>query len=301
VSRLLGRALATLAGIAALAAAPASGHADTITIGLFAPSAPFSNTQARLDFVSKLAEHVAAAVGADAGVGRVYAKASDFVAAARKGDIQLAVVDAPWLAASGAGHDVLAVATRDGATSAAWQLVAKDARSVRALAGKTVSVPSVGGKEAELLVNASLGGEVALDYFSITAAADAVSAVSAVALGRADAACVPAGIALPEGVARVVSLPAVSWPLLVALSGTPDELAKKAAAAAIGFAGDGVFDGFRAASADAYRGLQRRFSRPPRRGPMVVPQLRLTVTAILAEAKLRIERPDAARYFVPAE
>jgi hypothetical protein len=197
--------------IAALVAALAGTAAAAPVTSACAPSTPFDGT-ARLDFANKLAAHLA---GAD-GVGRVYGKASDFAAALAKGDVQLAVVDAEFLATTGAPHTALAVAVRDGDTAAPWQLVARGAAGILELRGKTVLVPITDGRHAAFVDNALLGGELAAGFWKIEPSPDALSAVAAVGLGKADAAVVPSGVALPAGVTRVATLPSVSWPVLIA-------------------------------------------------------------------------------------
>ncbi len=77
-----------------------SAHADTITVGLFAPTAPFPSTAARVELASKLGEDVGKALG-ETGVGKVFARAGDFAAAVKKGEVAVALVDASYLAVAG--------------------------------------------------------------------------------------------------------------------------------------------------------------------------------------------------------
>src|SRR5262249_16173845 len=74
-----------------------AGGAHAEGIGLYAPTAPFSGPVARLDYVTGLAERL----GGDL-VGRAYAKAADFNAAVKRGELGYAVVDFAYLAAVGA-------------------------------------------------------------------------------------------------------------------------------------------------------------------------------------------------------
>ncbi len=145
-----------------LVAAPA--HADTVTVGLFAPAAPFPSTPARLELATKLGDQLGAALGGT-GVGKVFARAGDFQAAVKKGDVTIALVDATYLATAGGNFTVIAESTRAGESMHGWQLVARSADKIAALKGKHVLVPSVGGRESDFLLNVLLGGEVGKDFF----------------------------------------------------------------------------------------------------------------------------------------
>ncbi len=279
--------------IAALVAMTSAAAADGVRVGLFAPSTPFEGTGARLEFATKLARHI----GGDDAVGRVYGKASDFAAALRKGDIDLAVVDATYLAASGGSYAVLAVAVRGGDTRTTWDLVARGTvDSVLELRGKTVLVPSVGGRESAFVGEALLGGELPADFWKVDVSPDVLSAIAALGLGKADAAVVPSGLSLPAGTNRVVTLPAVSWPVLVASPKASAAVQALAAERAPSFGGSGAISGFRSGTTDAYRSLARRFGRPQRRGPMIVPNLRIAVGDLLEGRTFTIDPGDAKRY-----
>lgn len=279
-------ALALLALCATAAAAP-------LRVGVFAPATPFESTSARLDFANRLARHL----GGDGSVGRVFARASDFAAALRKGEIDLAVADAGYLAATGGSYAVLAVAVRAGETSSGWDLVARGTiDSVRELQGKTVLAPSVGGREAAFVHEAMLGGELPPDFFRVEASPDVLSALAALGIGKADAAVVPSGLALPAGTNRVVALPGVSWPVLIASPRASAELQAQAAERSLSFSGGGTISGFRGGSSDAYRALARRFGRKVRRGPMVVPNLRIAVGDLIEGRTFTIDPGDVRRY-----
>ena len=285
--------LALLALLLVPVLAVGSAAADPLRVGLFAPSTPFDGTGARLEFATKLAKHI----GGDDAVGRVYGKASDFVSALRKGDIDLAVVDATYLAASGGSYAVLAVAVRGGDTRGGWDLVARGTvDSVLALKGKTVLVPSVGGREAAFFGEAMLGGELPADFFKVEASPDVLSAIAALGLGKGEAAVVPSGLTLPAGTNRVVSLPAVSWPILIASPKASADVQARAAERAPSFGGSGAISGFRSGTADAYKSLLRRFGRPQRRGPMVLPNLRIAVGDLIESRAFKIDPGDAKKY-----
>lgn len=279
-----------------LAARPAA--AETLTVGMFAPSAPFSSTSARLAFATRLAEHLAQATGASHGVGRVYTQASDFASAVRRGAVDFALVDEAYLAASGAGYRVLAAAARGGSSRVTWQLVGRgEARTVGELQGKRIIVPGMGGREDDFVIHALFGSEITAGFFGeIETAPDALSALATLSLQRADAACVPGGLPLPAGVTRITDLSAIHWPLLVALPGTSSEEIDRVFDSLASFAGDDVFTGFEAADAEGYLGLSRRLRGSPRQGPLVPVSMSTLVAELLRDVAFAIQPSDPLLY-----
>lgn len=279
----------------AMLAAPSTAPADNVTVGLFAPSAPFPSTAARLELANKLGEHIGAALGGS-GSGRVYARAGDFTAAVKRGDVAVALVDAAYLASTG-NFAVLAASTRGGDTAQGWQVVARGTKKLVELRGKRVLVPANGGREADFALNVLLGG-VERDFLKIEAASDTVSAIAAVGLGKADAAIVPVGVELPPGTSMVVALPSIATPVLVAYGGISPQQRAAIAAAITTFKGDATIGEFRAGDADAVRSIARRFAAPVKRGPLVVPSVRLVVGDLVEGRRLSIERTPATAFAI---
>lgn len=281
--------------VAALLGSSAA-FADNITVGVFAPSAPFPSTTARVDLASRLGDHLGKALGGT-GTGRVFARAGDFAAAVKSGDIKVALVDAAFLAGQG-GYTVIAGATlRGGSTSQAWQLVAKGGSKISDLKGKRLIVPTNGGRETDFVLNVMLGGEVRRDHFAkIEAAPDTASALAALGLGRADVAVVPAGADLPAGASVVLSLPAIAGPVLVTYAGITAAQRQTLAAAAGGFRGDGTLGGFRGGDADGVRAIARRYGVAQKRGVLAVPAVRLVVGDLVEGRSFVIERAPATNF-----
>jgi ABC-type amino acid transport substrate-binding protein len=276
--------------VAVLLAAPRAARADDeLGVGLFTPSAPFGGTSARLDYVTRLADRLGASA-----TGKTYSRASDFAAAIKNGDLDVAVVDAPYLAALGVPYTVLAIATRGGDADVPWLLVSRGGeRAIVDLAGKKILCTTLGGREDDFVYDALLGGELKRGFFaSVDGSPDVVSVLASLGLGRADAAVVPSGVELPAGVSVVATLPSVSWPALVALPGASEALRKKVTAAATGFDGGDVLGGFVAGGSDPLHALARRFAHRERRGPMVIPSLRVTVDELVETRPLAIPHVD---------
>ncbi len=279
--------------------AAAAARAEPVTVGVFAPSAPFPSTAARVELATRLGEHIGRALGATpGGIGRAYARAGDFAAAVRKGEVTVALVDATYLAGTG-GYVVIASAVRGGDTAQAWQVIARaGTRTLAELRGKRVLVPSNGGREADLVLNALLGGAERDLFGQIEAAPDTASAVAALGLGKADAAIVPAGVELPAGTAPIAALPALPAPVLVAYGAVPAARRAQLARAAASFQGDATIAALREGGGDAVRALARRFAPPVKRGPWLVPAVRLVAGDLLEGRALAIERAPASAFAI---
>lgn len=284
--------MAVLVGLAA--ASPA--RAESITVGVFAPSAPFPSTAARVELASRLGEHLGRALGG-AGVGKVYARAADFAAAVKKGEVTVALVDAAYLAGTG-GYTVIAGVARDGELAQGWQVIARGAKRLAELRGKRVLVPSIGGREPELVLNVLLGGAPRDFFGAIEAAPDTASALAALALGKADAAVVPAGVAPPAGTAQVGTLPAQAAPVLVMYGAVTAQRRTALAGAAASFKGDATVPALRVTTDEGVRAIARRFGPPVKRGALPVPAARLVVGDLVEARELAIERTPAAAFAI---
>jgi hypothetical protein len=283
--------------IALVCAAAAAARAETITVGVFAPSAPFPSTAARVELAARLGEHVGRALGG-AGVGRVYARAGDFAAAVKKGEVTVALVDAAYLAGTG-GYTVIAGVAAGGDTAQRWQVIARaGTRTLAELRGRRVLVPSSGGREADFVLNVLLRGAERGLFGKIEAAPDTASALAALGLGKADAAFVPAGVEPPAGTARVVGLPAIAAPVLVAYGAVSAERRAALARAAASFTGDATIGALKATGGDGVRAVARRFAAPVKRGALLVPAVRLVTSELVEGRAFAIERTPASAFAI---
>jgi len=294
----MARSQLRMAALCTVALAAGSVRADNLTVGVYAPSAPFPSTAARVELASRLGEHLGKSLGGT-GSGRVYARAGDFAAAVKRGEITVAVVDATYLASS-SGYTVIASSMRNGNSSSGWQLVARGSGKVGidALKRKRVIVPAVGGRETDFVLNVMLGGEVARDHFArIETAPDPTAALAALSLGKADAAVVPTGLDLPAGTTVVLALPAIAGPMLVTYGVGAQQRARLATAAA-SFRGDATIGGFTGADSSGVRAIARRFGVAPKRGVLAVPSVRLVVGDLVEGRSFAIERTPATAFAV---
>ena len=282
--------------VAIVCALVSTASADTLTIGLYAPTAPFASTASRVELATKLGEHFGKALGVT-GNGKVFARAGDFASAVRKGEVTVALVDATYLAAAGGNYTVLAGAVRNGDTNHGWILVARGGAKVADLKSKRLLVPGVGGREMDFVANVLFGGEIGKDFFAkIEAAPDTASALAALGLGKADAAIVPAGVEVPAGATKLVELPALSGPVLVAFGAVPPARRNALVAAADTFKGDPTVAALRPVDPDAVKSIARRFAAPVKRGPMALPAIRLLVGDLVEGRTFAIDRTSAASF-----
>ncbi|MBP9087211.1 MAG: hypothetical protein KBG15_13905 [Kofleriaceae bacterium] len=274
---------------------PSVAHADSLTVGLYAPSLPYPGTAARVQAVGKLAEHFGQAVGGT-GVGRVYARASDFAAAVKKAEVAVALVDVAYLAHAGGNYTVIAAAVRGGEIARPWQLVGKTGTTLAQLQGKTILVPAIGGHENDFVYAALFGGELPRNYFAkLDTAPDAVSALAAVGFGKADAVVVPGGMELPAGMVVLLSLTAAADAVVV-VYGTDAQLRAKLVTAITSYKGDSVVGGLRTSDAEAVASLRRRFVVAPRRGLMVVPSAKMLVGELLRGVQVLPTRAEVTQF-----
>ena len=283
--------------IVILVAIATAAHAEPVTLGLFAPTAPFASTSARVELASRLGDALGKGASTT-GTGKVYARAGDFAAAVKRGDLAVALVDAGYLART-SGYTVIAASLAHGDADQTWQLIARGGLKLADLRGKRVLVPSNGGHETDFVLNVLLGGEVPRDFFAkIEAAPDTAAAIAALGLGKADAAVVPAGSELPAGTTPVITLPAIAGPTLVAYGTLSAAQRAQVAAALASWRGDATVAALAASNGDAVRAITRRFSIPPKRGPFAVPGARLVVGDLVEGRTFTIERTPPTAFAV---
>ena len=267
-----------------------------VTVGVFAPTEPFPSTTARVELARRLADHVGVLLGKKTGA-KVFARAADFAAAVRKGEVTIALVDAPYLATATAAYTVIGVAVRAGEVRHPWQLVTRQGASLDALRGKRVLVPGIGGRERDLVLHVLFSGEVESGYFgAIETAPDTASALAALGLAKSDAAVVPAGVDLPAGVASVLALPELSGPVFVVYAGISSQEQSQLAAGLASFSGDTTVAGLRPDDAEAIRAIARRFTPVIKRGPLAVPAVRVAIDDLIAGHRFSIERTPLSAF-----
>ncbi len=120
-------------------------------------------------------------------------------------------------------------------------LASRDARTLRSLAGSTVILPAMGGGEKRLLEGLVLEGEAKASKFfgKVMEAPDASSSVSAVALGKADAAFVYGFVAAGKGLTELVRVDGMPLPMIMVSGELPEEFLDAVIGALTGGRGGG--------------------------------------------------------------
>ncbi len=242
---------------------------EQLNVGLYAPSAAFADSSARLAYVQGLAKAIQQKTGV-ATVGRAYVRLGDLTATKP----ELAIIDGQCLAGSAMGL-VLATATLGGETAPAWGLYARGADSLAALKGKKLSYVRTGCRDTDFLDNAMLGGEVkAQSYFGVLVDKPDVSgAVLAVRdYKQADAVFAPAAQA--KGLTKVFDVGPVPAPGFVVLAkGLAPALLEQVKDAVLGYGGGGGIDGWKVASQQGYSVLSGRMAARTRRPVFAAPDV----------------------------
>jgi hypothetical protein len=241
---------------------------ERLTIAIYAPNAAFESGDARYGFASRLASHFSAA--GLAAEPKAFARAADFEAAIKKGQVDLAVVDGVYLAERGVPFQVLATATAGGETSARWFLYADAQSTLLELGGKRLAQVGTGGRDAAFVDNALLEGELPRLFAERQSTPDVASAVAAVVLHKADATFAPEAVG--KNLHRVFDAGRVPNPALVVVRPQlPHDLIDRARATALGQSVTGsAYEGWKPA-VDGYRALSTRLQPRTRRPVMAEP------------------------------
>src|SRR5262249_19964500 len=258
----------------------------------------------RFAYVQRLAESISRAPGVQA-TGKAFARASDFEAAAKKGQIDFAVLDAVYLAERGlGGWKVLAIATAGGRAEQLWRLYANPqvgANAPAQLSGRRLALASAGSnRDTAFLENGLLDGVVQVGRFfgHRETAPDVASAVTTVSLGKADAVFAPEGHAkgLRPGGDALARVPVPAF--VEVKAGMPQAIVSAVAAAVLSFAGP-TLDGWKASGAGPYEELSRRLQPRTKRPLMADPELvRLEHNDALNLGAPEPALPDVSRYYV---
>jgi hypothetical protein len=267
-----------LAGLAALStllptSAQAQDAGTPLVLALYAPLAPLPSADARFAFVDKLARQLQSA--GIAAQPKVFARATDLEAAIKKGQVDLAVLDAFYLAERGSSYNVLAVSTAASEPYLRWGLYTHLAgNSILDLNSKRLAwVSPSGGKEPTYINNVLLYGELRVaQFFGMgNPAPDVSAAVSDVVLRRADCVFAPEPAVQGKSLRKVYDAGEagrIPNPALVQVSAkVTSEMASSLRKALSSFNTTGILDGWRTGSSagEPYRQLRVRLRGRPDR------------------------------------
>jgi hypothetical protein len=243
---------------------PAGGGATTITVGIYAPTVPFAGSQARADYVQRLAAAIKQATGAN-----VEAKVFTSYGQAKGADF--AIVEAQCVATG--GGTVLANAQIGGSTSRSWALYSSSGGDLNALKGKRIAFVKTGCNDNGFIDNAMLESEADGWFSGRVGAGDIGGAVAAVASSKsADAVFAPTG--QQRGLSKVLDADSVPNPAFVQFNSKLDKvLAGKVAKAVNGFSLAGAIDGWSGANPGDYKKLRGQMGSRSKTGVAAAPDI----------------------------
>lgn len=244
------RALALLVWLVATATARAQAPSaapeapPAAVVGVYAPSIFFPDSMARGRYAETLARALEGAIGQPVR-GKAFGAAGEFQSQVAAGGVDFAVVDAAWLLEHG-GLKPLAQAQSGGNPARPLQvLTSGDASNVSELAGASLVLFDVGGREDRFVANFVFQGQIGADYFKRgKAVRDAQAALSVVRLGKAQVTLGYEGAG--GGLKSVFTSRPAPLPVFVQTrDGVAPEVAAAVRKAAVGLgAGTDTFDGF---------------------------------------------------------
>lgn len=265
--------IAVLSGLWTVAAAAEEPSKAELVLALYAPTAPLPSADARFGFVDKVGRYLQSA-----GINvhpKVFARAADLEAAIKRGQVDLAILDAFYAAERGVNYPVLAVATASGELYQRWGLYTHlQTGNLFDLSNKRLAwVSPSGNKEATYIDNVLLNGELQVaEFFQPSASApDIGAAVSDVVLHRADCVFAPEQAVQGKSLRRIyesADAARIPNPALVQVqSRLPAATVAEIKRAIVGFNTTGVLDGWRTGGSigEAYRQLRQRLRDRPER------------------------------------
>jgi hypothetical protein len=270
---------------------PRSAAAQTLDLAMYAPAAPFANSDRAQDYVDELAATISRATGRKVRA-RVYFRYDDLARAKP----HLAIVDARCVVAKAPGP-VIATAVIGGATSQSWGIFASDKRGIPALANAKIAHDASGCRDRDFLAHGLLASELDLSYFGpLIAKPNPKLAAAAVADTRvARAAFLPA-IAAGQ-LQRVFASDRIPTPALVRMRKLPDKLSKEIASAVTKHKSKAKISGWRAEGQGAYTRLALRMKRRSKRSLLAPPaSFRLPIAGIIRLPAVPTNRPSVAHH-----
>lgn len=275
------------------ATAWAQQQTEPMTVAIYAPSAAFADSSARLAYVQGLARAIQQKTGTPT-TGKAFVRLGDLLAA--KPDF--AVIDGLCLASRSQGT-LLATAAIGGEIAQPWGLYSRGGDGLAALKGKKLAYVKTGCRDGEFLDNAMLDGEVKTASFfgALVEKPDVAGAVLTVRdVKAADAVFAPAAQA--RGLTKVYDAGAVPNPGFVVLKPGPQPFMDQVRDAVLGYGSGGGIDGWRAAAPAAYSGLGGRLGARPKRLIFAPPEVvRLDDPDVLVVPASRFEQAPVKQHF----
>ncbi len=259
-------ALAALAMISLARRGESQAASGGLVVAMYAPTAGFSTSAERLQYLQGLARAIEGKVGSKVD-GRVYSSLSQL----RKARPDFAIIPGQCYATN-RGWTLLANAQIRGSVERPWALYSSAGSSMQALRGKKLAYVQTGCRDGEFIENAMLESEVDISFFAgRVGKSDIGGAVAEVASYKgADAVFAPVG--MQKGLAKVFDTGDVANPAFVqANSDLSGQTVAAVRSAVVGYGGGGAIDGWAGADERPFRVLTGRMSKRVKQGEFADP------------------------------
>lgn len=280
----------------ATAAAPTTVRAQKeqkLTVALYAPSAAFADSGARLAYVQGLARAIQTKTGIPT-EGKAYVRYEDM----KKANPDFAIVEGLCIAVRKPGT-LLAQAAIGGATTQKWALFGRTATSFASLAGKKLAYVKTGCRDNDFLENAMLDSEIRLGYFgSLVDKPDVAGAVASVRdFKQAEAVFAPANAA--RGLNKLFEAGNLPTPGFVQMNvGVPATVVAKVKEAVLSYGAGGGIDGWKAPSQQSYEQLAAALGARVKRPIFALPDVvRIEDEDVLVIPSSEFEQASVRQHF----
>jgi hypothetical protein len=265
-----------------------------LNVAIYAPSASFSDSAARLAYVQGLAKAIQAKTGIPA-TGKAYVRYSDLMAA--KPDF--AIIDGQCVATKNPGT-LLAVAAIDGDTVQRWGLYTRSGDNFSSLKGKKLAYVKSGCRDEDFLDNVMLDSEIKTKgYFGgLVDKPDVAGAVAAVKdYKAADAVFAPSGAS--KGLSKLFDTGAVPNPgFVVTGKAVPTSVVDKVKDAVLSYGAGGGIDGWKGAQQAGYGGLAGRMGARVKKAVFAVPDVvKMDDQDVLVVPESQFEQASVEQHF----
>ena len=248
-----------LAAFLALAAQPALSQERTYTIAIYAPSLLFPDSAARNHYIQQVASGLESRTGLPfKGVG--FAKAGDLKKQVKKGEVDFAIVDTTYYLGH-SGMTPIASCSGPKGTAIKLQVVSSSNVTLSDLRGKALTLPNKNSSMLAFITNQVLGKEIAAeDFFEVSSAKDANTALSQVKSGKADLTVVYSTYAQGAGLSVLMDLAAMPLPIVVVVNDdVPEEVRAQVSSSIKGLSVSGAqvlsgFSSYDSGAVKAYKG-----------------------------------------------
>jgi len=259
----------------------AAGTPATITVGIYTPTVPFTNSAARLQYVQRLSKAIESATGA-----KVHGKSYASFGALKSASPDFAIVDALCYSTN-LKWNLLANGEVDGKAATGWALYSRVGGGMPGLQGKKLSYVKTGCRDKDFTLNAMLDTEVSDKFFSAMVGKPTLSgAVADVASFKTSSGVfAPAGQS--SGLTKVFATHSVPGPAFVQVNGKLNkDVVAKVKKAVVGYGGGGAISGWGAANDKPYNALKGQLSTHVKRPLFAAPSpVRLSSGAVIKTPK----------------